>query len=169
MQQTKYQSGSNLPHRYWILFRIVSAFKWPLNLGGTEQKNSYSALESLPAVNNLSSKPFFFIWKVWFVTVKQSKEQHHKIPCLNGKWEYISQRPDQVTVGGKREREKKKEQQALLDFVWMTPMFSAVPENELWSQWETLTVPTTHMVALTLFCFFYSAFDVCLYLVMNKI
>lgn len=33
--------------------------------------------------------------------------------------------------GGGKEREKKKEQQALLDFVWMTPMFSAVPENEL--------------------------------------
>lgn len=37
--------------------------------------------------------------------------------------------------GHNREKKKKKtEQQALLDFVWMTLMFSAVPENELWSR-----------------------------------
>lgn len=36
---------------------------------------------------------------------------------------------------GKKKKEKKEkektEQQALWDFVWMTPMSSAVPENEL--------------------------------------
>lgn len=51
---------------------------------------------------------------------------------------------------GKKKKEKT-EQQALWDFVWMTPMSSAVPENELWSQWENLTVPTTHMALVSLF------------------
>lgn len=47
------------------------------------------------------------------------------------------ERPDQVTDKKKTEKIK---QRALLDFVWMTHMYSAVPENELWSQWESLTV-----------------------------
>lgn len=45
--------------------------------------------------------------------------------------ESISLKGQTRSQWGGKEREKKKEQQALLDFVWMTPMFSAVPENEL--------------------------------------
>lgn len=156
------------------IFHAVIKFASDYYIWEVRNKNLIFSILSVPellaAVNNLPCKPFlFFIWKVWFVTVKQSKEQHHKIPCLNGKWEHISQRPDQVTVE-KKERRKKKEEQALLDFVWMTPMFSAVPENELWSQWETLTVPTTHMALTFVFVlFFYSAFDICFYLIMKKI
>lgn len=46
--------------------------------------------------------------------------------------ESISLKGQTRSQWGEKERERKKtEQQALLDFVWMTPMFSAVPENEL--------------------------------------
>lgn len=54
----------------------------------------------------------------------------------------------------------------MLDFVWMTPMYSAVPENELWLHWETLTVHYPH--GTYLLGWFSPIVAICLHCVTNK-
>lgn len=67
--------------------------------------------------------------------------------------------------GHDKKKKKKTEQQALLDFVWMTLMFSAVPENELWSMRNSDSpLPTWSHVSIWVL-----VVAVCLHSVINEI
>lgn len=125
-----------------------------------------SAIDLLPAVNihPCIGHSLLSNWKVWFVTVKRSTEEHHDIPCLKWQmWGHLSK----ASPGHSR---KKKNRTAGFAGFCMddSHVLSCAWEWVMITVWNSDSTRHPHGPCFTL-DFFYAVVAVCLHVVINKI